>query len=122
MALILSLAVFTNSGCYAVVLGAAAGAGSVAYVKGRIEKNFDRPVKKVNAATLSALKGLDIFVISDELTTHESEIKGEYDDGKEVKIKIIALTEKSSKITIRVGVLGNEEKSLEVLNAVIKKL
>ena len=53
---------------------------------------------------------------------HSTFIKTEFDDGKRVKIHINALTERSSKITIRIGVFGDETKSQMLLNAIQKRL
>jgi len=119
IALILSL---TTAGCVPLLIGAAAGAGGITYVKGALVKNVDHPVKKAHKASLSALKSLKLFVRSDEFSRHSSVIKGEYTDGKSFQINIEALTERSSKITIRVGMLGDQEKSQIILNAIQKKL
>ena len=40
----LGFLILMTSGCVALLVGAAAGAGGVAYVKGSLEKNFDKPV------------------------------------------------------------------------------
>ena len=120
--LCLSFTVVTSSGCFALLLGGAAGAAGVVYIQGILEKNFDRGLKDTHTATLKALKAEDIFVKTDELNVANSEIKGEFDDGEKIQINIDALTEKSSKVKIRVGVFGDELKSNMIMSAIEKRL
>ena len=111
-----------TSGCIPLLIGAAAGAGGVAYVKGALVQNMDETVEDIHQATLDALKGLGIFVTADELNRHSAKIKAEYEDGKKVDITIDAITEYVSKITIRVGLVGDQEDSRLILNAIEKEL
>ena len=116
------LMVVTTSGCVALLLGAVAGAGSVVYVKGELEKNLDATVVKMHKASLAGLKDLDMFVLSDELNVHNASIRSEDAQGKKVTIRIDALTERSSKIKIRIGIVGNKTKSQIILDAIERKL
>ncbi len=119
---VLGLMLVSQSGCVALLVGAAAGAGGIAYIKGTLEKNFDRPVKRAHKATLAALKDLKLVIKEEELNQHSSKIKAEYPDETKVYIDITALTEKSSTIKIRVGIFGDQDKSQMILNAVMKRL
>jgi len=110
-----------SSGCV-LLLGATAGAGSYAFVKGKLEQNFAYPIKKVHQASLKALKDLDIMITDDDIGFHEAKILAEYDDGKSLRLDIEALTEMNAKVRIRVGVFGDEMRSREVLNAIEKQL
>jgi hypothetical protein len=107
--------------CIPLIIGAAAGAGGVAYINGDLEKNFDRSVSAMHKSTLAALKDMDIFIDQDELNLHSALIKGEYESGQKIQIKIDALTEQSSKIKIRVDTFGDQEKSQMILNAIKKR-
>lgn len=120
--LICVILLITITGCVPLLIGAAAGAGSMTYVKGALIKNVDKPVAKVHKASLSAIEGLDLFITSDELNKHSAIIKAEYEDGKKVKVFIDALTERSSKITIRIGTFGDDDRSQVILTAIQKKL
>lgn len=112
------------AGCLPLVVGAAAGAGGIGYAKGALVHNLDEPVERVYKASLAALKDLKIFVISNdnELTRHSAIIRGEYPDGQKLVINIESLTEYVSKITIRIGVFGDQQDSRLILNAIQKKL
>lgn len=110
------------TGCVPLLIGAAAGAGGIAYVKGALVENIDETVEDIHQASLAALKDLGLFVTSDELNRHSVLINAEYEDGKKVVIKVDAITEYVSKITIRVGVVGDQEDSRLILNAIEKRL
>jgi len=112
----------TTTGCIPLLIGAAAGIGGMTYVKGTLVHNVDHTVKKVNKASMLALKELNLFILSDELNNRSSVIKAEYEDGKSISVFADAITERSSKITIRVGTFGDQVKSQAILNAILKKL
>jgi len=112
----------TMAGCVPLLIGAAAGVGGMTFVKGKLVHNVDHTVSQANKASLKALKDLDLFVTSDELNKRSSVIKAEYESGKKISIFIDALTERSSKITIRIGTFGDHEKSQAILNAILKRL
>ena len=62
------------------------------------------------------------FIIADELNRHSALIKVEFEDGKKINIKIDAITEYVSKITIRVGPIGDHDDSTWILNAIKENL
>ena len=110
------------SGCIPLLIGAAAGAGGIAYIKGTLEQNLDRSVDKVHKAALTTLKELKITINKEESALHDSKIQAQYPDETKISIDVVALTEQSSTIKIRVGVFGDQEKSELILNAIRKKL
>ena len=118
---LISFVIF-GSGCVPLLIGAAAGAGGIVYVKGALVHNIDESVEDIHKASLAALKDLNLFVTSDELNRHSAEIKAEYEDGKKINIKVDAITEYVSKVTVRVGMVGDQEDSRLILNAIEKKL
>jgi len=120
--LLVGCVLFTAPGCIGLLLGGAVGAGGVAFVKETLEKNVDKPLDVLHEAALDGLQEAGIFVIKDELFKHSAKIKGETDDGKGVNVDLKALTEKSSKIKIRVGLFGEEERSHEILDVILNKL
>ncbi len=112
----------TMVGCVPLLIGAVVGVGGMTFVKGKLIHNVDHTVAQTNKASVKALKSLDLFIISDELNKRSSVIKAEYEDGDKISIFIDALTERSTKITIRVGTFGDIEASQAILNAILKKL
>ncbi len=124
LGLILSLSLLVNQGCVALVVGAAVGAGSFAFIKGNLEQNIDAEVKNVYTASLKALDKLKIDVYSKKLEAHLGLIYAytQGSDRKRVKITVQALTEKASNIKVRVGMVGDESRSIEILEAIKKEL
>lgn len=123
--LLLSLTIgstFLFQGCVALVVGAGAGAAGLAYIKGVLEKNFDRPVEDLYNASVKALEKMKIEIDSKELKDHHAIIKGHDLKKNGVTIEVEALTEQASKLKIRVGLFGDQERSLTILNAIEKRL
>ncbi len=110
------------SGCVPLIVGAAAGAGGVVFVKGMLSKNFDVPVKGVYQASMKGLKSLKYSIYADKLKLHAAYIRAEDASGKKIYVDISALTEKASKIRIRAGIIGDELQSQAILNAIEKYL
>jgi len=110
------------SGCVPLIVGAAAGAGGYAYISGAVEKEYDVAAVKLHKATLRALDAIDVVVQEDKNDRLNSRIIAKTASGKEVKVNIDAITERTSKLTVRYGLMGNEEQSRIILNAIEKKL
>jgi hypothetical protein len=122
--LLLALAV-QISGCAEAVLvgvGAAGGAGAVLWAKGRMAEKFDMPLSKVHTATLAALKDLELPVKKDKKAGLKAKIESQFPDGKNVWIGIRAVTESSSKITVRVGTFGDKSRSQKILETIHRRL
>ena len=108
--------------CVALVAGGAAGAGTVVYVKGQLNENINAPVPKVYSASVSALKDLGLPIIEDRHDSLSAKIKSEFADGADVWIDIESVTAESCKITIRVGIMGDEYKSRQILDHINKHI
>ena len=112
----------TAQGGVPLLSGAAAGAGGVVWAKGGLEQNFDKSVDQLHRASLGGLRDIKCAVSSGQIRKHLAKIKFKFDDGQEGTINIKAMTERSSRLKIRVGILGDETKSQIVLNAILKHL
>jgi len=113
---------FATAGCVPLMIGAVAGAGGMTYVGGKLERNVDHDVKHVYNASLKALKDIEVYVKKSTDDAHSARIIAEFADGKKVTVDILALTERASKIRIRIGWIGDEMKSNLILNAIQKRL
>lgn len=122
LGIILVFFVTATSGCVPLLIGAAAGAGGIVYVQGALVENIDETVEDIHEASLAALEDLNLFVTSDELNRHSAQIRAEYENGKKVHIKVDAITEFVSKVTIRVGIIGDREVSFLILDAIGENL
>lgn len=110
------------TGCAALVLGGVAGAGSVVYIKGELKEDMAASVPAIHSASVSALKDLNIPIIEDNHDQLSASIKSKFADGSDVWIQIESVTAKSSKVTIRVGIMGDENKSRQILDGIHKHL
>ena len=122
--LLLALAI-QISGCAEAVLvgvGAAGGAGAALWARGRMEEELDISFSKVHTATLTALKDLELPIKKDSKDKLTAKIESQFSDGKYVWISIYALTESSSKITVRVGGLGDLSRSQKIFDAIHQHL
>ena len=118
ISLVMTIPIFP--GCVPLLVGAAAGAGGYAWVRGALVKQFDTPTTKLHEATLRALKNLKLAVQYDKSDRITSTTRSEFSDGKNINIDIRAVTEYSARITIRVGFLGDRLRSEMILDALQK--
>lgn len=109
------------SGCF-LLLGAGAGASGAAYVMGKLEDEIDASVPKLQGATVAGLKSFNMPVVKEQGDKLTAEIESKTADDAAVKISISSLTPSRSKISIRVGLIGDEVRSRQILEAVRKHL
>lgn len=113
------------SGCAEAVLvgiGATGGAGAALWYRGKMEESLDVPFSKAHAATIAALKDLKLPIKKDQKGGLKARIESQFPDGKYVWIKLRAVTDSSSKVTVRVGVFGDRSKSQEIFDAMHEHL
>lgn len=93
-------------------------------VRGNIifDLQMDVPFSKLHPATLEALKILDLPIKKHEKDKLTAKIESQFADGQNVRIGIRAVTESSSQIEVRVGVLGDEFRSRKIINAIFASL
>lgn len=118
----LAMLALLTSGCAALVLGAAGGAAGAVYVMGKLEAELDASVPAVHRATLAGLKDMGLPVNreqSDQMTSH---VESQFADGKKLVVNSRQKTESVTAIRIRVGVVGDEERSRRVLDAIKQRL
>lgn len=123
VALLLALSIEV-SGCPPAlfVAGGAAGAGAVVWVKGKLEEELNVPLGKVHQASLAGLKELELPIKEDRKDMLSAEIESQFADGKDIWISIRSLAESTTKITIRVGVLGDQPRSERIIEAIHRHL
>ena len=118
----LFLCVIFICGCVPIIIGAAARVGGYTWMNGAMEKDYYVSSKNLHSATLKGLKDMGVKIREDKKDKHFAKIIAEFADGKSIKINIQGVTERSSKIKVRVGLMGNKIRSEMVLNAVQKYL
>jgi len=97
------------SGCVAAAIGA--GAGTVAYIRGDLELTESAELDAVYKAAVNATEELELNLTSKTKDALSATIVSRDAQDKKVTIKLKAITEDSTKISIRIGLFGDEIKS-----------
>ena len=120
LATALALAALTlNSGCLALVVGAAAGAGAtVAYTNGTMEAWLDAGFDRSLAATNKAVEQLGFVKIGEERDGVTTTVIARTAGDKKVEIRLGRGGERQTQVRIRVGLLGDRQMSLAVLEKI----
>jgi hypothetical protein len=105
------------TGCVAVVAGAA-GASAVAYTLGRLDARLDAPFEKAVPAASRALKQLQFADIKERQDALDAILQARTAEDKKVDVKVSRTGPDSSKVSIRVGLVGDEAKSLAILDKI----
>lgn len=121
-----SIAIFMAvvlSGCSALLIGAAAGAaGTYVWTHGNLELMVNYSADDLYIATREALDDLNILIERDRHDRFGANISARTDRNRKVLIKIVGQTEESSKIRVRVGIVGDREESQMVMNVILRNV
>lgn len=110
------------SGCVALGLGAAAGAGTAVYVKGQHKETVDAAVPQVHQATIAALQDSGITIQEESVDDFSADIKGKMSDGTNVWIDLKRQTASTTQIGVRVGATGDQEESAAIVDRIKNRL
>ena len=113
--MIFSLFLLLGSGCTVVGVGAASAIGGTYYVTGEIKASYPVSIHHLYEVILYTFQEEDIKVISVSNTTEDADIIGELSDGKKVAVHIYYNKEEQGTIGIRIGSIGDEKRSRELL-------
>ena len=108
-------------GCAALVAaiaGAGVGVATYAYVTGDLKIEYPRPYDTVWEATLKALGDLNMTVEEKTKGSLKSKIKARRGSGTAVKIKVKNKGPKLTIVKIRVGLFGDKESSIAIMDAI----
>lgn len=117
VALGLGLAAAGLTGCVAVVAAGAAGTG-VAWYSGRLEANLDHNLDAVFAAAQKSLDQLEFANISNKRSRVDARLVSRTALDKKVEITLEKMTDRSTKVIIRVGIFGDETLSMSILDKI----
>ncbi len=108
------------NGCVVLALGAAAtaGAGGAVYAKGQLKDTLDATVPEVHRAARSVIEDMGVDVTADLQDEFSGQLQGELADGTNVWIDSERVTAATTRITIRVGYMGDQAKSSDVLERI----
>ena len=116
VALMAALTLILLPGC--VVVAAGVGAGAVAYVRGDLETTLTTDYSKVVESARSSIKELEFAKVSDNKDALKAVIVARTAQDKKVEITISNTGKKLTNIKIRVGLFGDEQLSLAILDKI----
>ncbi|MCB9772350.1 MAG: DUF3568 family protein [Candidatus Omnitrophica bacterium] len=114
--------VMSAAGCIPLVVGAAAGVGGYAWVQGELANDVSVSNEKLHRAVIRAVRDLKLAVYEDKSDRLSSKVFAKFADGTDVHINTVAKTERVATVKIRVGLLGDKEKSEMIFAAIQKRL
>jgi hypothetical protein len=112
--------VLLSGGCAAALVGA--GAGTVAYIRGDLEAVVESNIDATYQASVKALGQLEITPTSKAKDALTAKIVGRDADDKKVTIKLARTADNLTKLSIRIGLIGDETKSRIIYEQIKKNL
>ena len=103
------------SDCAVLLVGAAAGAGGVAYVQGELKVTENIAHEPAGRAAEKALQDLKLVLIKHQPDGLSGSYEARTASDQKVTIKTRRIADKSPEIGIRVGLLGDETMSRQIL-------
>ncbi len=123
-ALACALILASTSGCLLVAVGAAgaAGAGTVAYIRGELDASLTGDVATLSAATTKALEELRFAKINENKSAVDAVIRARTGQDKKIDIMLNRTADNLTRVRIRVGTFGDEELSRLLFDKIKSKL
>ncbi len=110
-----------GSGCLFLLAGAAAGAGTVAYINGELVKTYGEPYGRVWSAVDATVKGLGLRVESDQHDGMVGHIKAKRADGETVQISAERKGDKLTEVRVRTGLVKRAD-SQQIMDEIDRRL
>lgn len=111
------LVLFNLSGCIVVGAGVASAVGGTYYISGEIKSSYPTSIYHLYKATLYSFKIDNIKVVSVKNTKTDADIEAVIDDDT-VKVHIYYNKEGEATLGIRIGTIGDEKRSRELVLAI----
>jgi hypothetical protein len=108
--LVIGLIFLVNiSGCFFLAAGAAGGVGTSVWLGDKLSQEVNASFDRCLKATGSALKSMNLEITKETVKEDVAQFMSKYTDGKTIWIDIHRITEKSSKIEVRVGAVNADK-------------
>lgn len=107
-----------SMGCLALMVGAAGGAAGAVYVMGKLTEEVRYDVPTVHQAAKSALQDLELTPTEDRADKLSAHMESKFADDTRVWIDMDSLEDSRTKMTIRVGLTGDEGRSRKILDKI----
>jgi hypothetical protein len=110
------------SGCLALAVGVAGGTAGAIYVMGKLQDEVNRPLPVVHEAAVVAMKDLELKLSEDRADKLSAHMESAFSDGPHVWIDMESVSDSSCRLTIRVGLTGDEVRSRKIHDAIKQHL
>ena len=112
----------STTGCVALLVGGAAGAGAVAYQRGALVSTEAASLDATWTACRAAVKKLEFVETLNRKDALEGTLEAKTARDKTVTFSLHRLTDTSTELRIRVGTFGDEALTRQIHDAVRKAL
>jgi len=120
---IILVASFLFTGCVWIVAAGSTGTmGAFAWHDGNLARNYGEPIPITFEATLNACKLQGLNVTSAELYSHRGRVIVKNSNDETIRIFLEKWTEFETRITVRVGLLGDIDLSRQIHSEVANSL
>jgi hypothetical protein len=110
------------TGCAAVIVGGAAGAGTYAYISGELKVNENASLDRCWSATQGAMKDLEFTVTTSKKDALQGQVVAKTAVDKKIEIQLTKTTDALTEIRIRVGTFGDQAMSQLIIQKIEKRL
>lgn len=112
------------SGCAAAMIGGAgaAGAGTVAYIRGDTEAIVEASLPEVKSATRQTIDELGLFMIDQQADRTLAAYTLRNAEDVKITIALEPLTSRTTKVRVRYGIWGDELQSGRLLSHITMRL
>lgn len=105
--IIAGLFLLSLQGCALFVVGTAAtGVGIYSYTNGELTRSYQTSYEQAVAASVAAMKGMDIHVTNQNDSGLVTTVAGEYFNGKPITVKVSRLDAAITRVGVRSGFFG----------------
>jgi hypothetical protein len=110
--------IMLNSGCVVAVAGAAAGAGTVAFVEGKFVARLADPYEQVVHAVERAIPQLQLALVEEKRDALAARFTARTAVDKKVEITVTRESDNLAKLEIRVGAFGDKQASVLIFEQI----
>jgi Protein of unknown function (DUF3568) len=110
------------SGCLALAAGAAGGAAGAIYVMGKLKDELTYPLPVVHDATVAAMNDLELKLSEDKADKMSAHLESAFSDGAHIWIDLESISDSRCRLTIRVGLAGDETRSRKIYDTIKQHL
>ena len=109
-------------GCVALLAGAAGGAGTAAWLSGKLSQEVNVPFDRALKAARRGLESMKFNVTKETVKEDVAQLMSNYSDGRTIWLDVRRVADSSSRIDVRVGATGDKEAAKKILDQIRRYL